>query len=236
MKIAVLPGDGIGPEIITQAVKVLKSLARDGLKIELEQAPIGGAGYDAAQDPLPPATLALAKAADAVLLGAVGGPQIRHAAAADAARTGLAAHPQGAGTFRQSAPGAALRRTRQRLFAESRGGGRPRHHDPARTHGGHLFRPAARHAQDRAGRARRLRHDEIQRSGDPPHRAGRIRHRAQARRASCVRWTRRTCSIPVSCGARWSSRLRRIIPTSSSRICTWTTLPCSSCARPSSST
>nr|MCU0973768.1 isocitrate/isopropylmalate family dehydrogenase [Burkholderiales bacterium] len=73
MKIAVLPGDGIGPEIVAQAVKVLRTLARDGMKIELEEAPIGGAGYDAASDPLPGATLALAQAADAVLLGAVGG-------------------------------------------------------------------------------------------------------------------------------------------------------------------
>jgi 3-isopropylmalate dehydrogenase len=75
MKRAVLPGDGIGPEIVKQAVKVLKSLARDGLTIEMEEAPIGGAGYDAAQDPLPKKTLALAKASDAVLLGAVGGPK-----------------------------------------------------------------------------------------------------------------------------------------------------------------
>jgi 3-isopropylmalate dehydrogenase len=75
MKIAVLPGDGIGPEIVGQAVKVLRALVRDGLKIELEQAPIGGAGYDATGDPLPEATLELAQAADAVLLGAVGGYQ-----------------------------------------------------------------------------------------------------------------------------------------------------------------
>ncbi len=75
MKIAVLPGDGIGPEIVAQAVKVMQALAKDGLKLELEEAPIGGAGYDAAGDPLPESTLALAKAADAVLLGAVGGPK-----------------------------------------------------------------------------------------------------------------------------------------------------------------
>lgn len=75
MKIAVLPGDGIGPEIVAQAVKVMQALARDGLALELEEAPIGGAGYDAAGDPLPEATLQLAKQADAVLLGAVGGPQ-----------------------------------------------------------------------------------------------------------------------------------------------------------------
>jgi 3-isopropylmalate dehydrogenase len=75
MKIAVLPGDGIGPEIVAQAVKVLEALRAEGAKIEMETAPIGGAGYDAAGDPLPEATLALARAADAVLLGAVGGLQ-----------------------------------------------------------------------------------------------------------------------------------------------------------------
>jgi 3-isopropylmalate dehydrogenase len=75
MKIAVLPGDGIGPEIVAQAVKVLEVLKAEGAKIEMETAPIGGAGYDAAGDPLPEATLKLAREADAVLLGAVGGPQ-----------------------------------------------------------------------------------------------------------------------------------------------------------------
>lgn len=69
MKIAVLPGDGIGPEIVAQAVKVLNAL---DLLLQLDEAPIGGAGYEAAGDPLPEATLALAKSADAVLLGAVG--------------------------------------------------------------------------------------------------------------------------------------------------------------------
>jgi 3-isopropylmalate dehydrogenase len=75
MKIAVLPGDGIGPEIVAQAVKVLNALKADGTKIEMEEALIGGAGYDAAGDPLPEATLKLARESDAVLLGAVGGPQ-----------------------------------------------------------------------------------------------------------------------------------------------------------------
>jgi 3-isopropylmalate dehydrogenase len=73
-RIAVLPGDGIGPEIVAQALKVLHALGK-GLALELEQAPVGGAAFDASGDPLPPATLALAKAADAILFGAVGGPQ-----------------------------------------------------------------------------------------------------------------------------------------------------------------
>jgi 3-isopropylmalate dehydrogenase len=75
MKIAVLPGDGIGPEIVAQAAKVLEALRSDGLKVELEYAHIGGAGYDAAGDPFPAETEKLAIAADAVLLGAVGGYQ-----------------------------------------------------------------------------------------------------------------------------------------------------------------
>ncbi len=76
LRIAILPGDGIGPEIITVACEVLDCLSQDfGLAVDIEHAPVGGAGYDAAGDPLPEATLALARAADAVLLGAVGGPQ-----------------------------------------------------------------------------------------------------------------------------------------------------------------
>ncbi len=75
MKIAILPGDGIGPEIIKQAKRVLDVLRADGIKIEIEHGAIGGAGYDADRDPLPESTLKLAREADAVLLGAVGGPQ-----------------------------------------------------------------------------------------------------------------------------------------------------------------
>lgn len=75
-KIAVLPGDGIGPEIVREAVKVLEALkANHGLDIEMTEGAIGGAGYDAAGDPLPDATLELARNSDAILLGAVGGPQ-----------------------------------------------------------------------------------------------------------------------------------------------------------------
>jgi 3-isopropylmalate dehydrogenase len=75
MKIAVLAGDGIGPEIVREALKVLRRLAADGLAVEFEEAPFGGAGYDAHQDPLPERTLKLARQADAVLCGAVGGPR-----------------------------------------------------------------------------------------------------------------------------------------------------------------
>ncbi|MFZ9182362.1 MAG: 3-isopropylmalate dehydrogenase [Hylemonella sp.] len=69
MKIAVLPGDGIGVEIVAEALKVLRAL---DLKFEIETAPVGGAAYEQAGHPLPESTLNLAKQADAILFGAVG--------------------------------------------------------------------------------------------------------------------------------------------------------------------
>jgi 3-isopropylmalate dehydrogenase len=75
-KILILPGDGIGPEIVTEAVKVLATLRDDhALDITMDEALVGGAAIDATGHPLPDATLELAKECDAILLGAVGGTQ-----------------------------------------------------------------------------------------------------------------------------------------------------------------
>jgi len=75
-KIAILPGDGIGPEIITEARRVLAVLQSEhGLSVEMEQADVGGTAYDASGHPLPEATLQVVRQADAILLGSVGGPQ-----------------------------------------------------------------------------------------------------------------------------------------------------------------
>jgi 3-isopropylmalate dehydrogenase len=72
MNVAILPGDGIGPEIIVQARRVLDKL---GLKLQFQEAPVGGAAYEKHGDPLPASTLQVAKNADAVLFGAVGDPR-----------------------------------------------------------------------------------------------------------------------------------------------------------------
>jgi 3-isopropylmalate dehydrogenase len=72
VNVAVLPGDGIGPEIIAQALKVLRALR---LPIEFSEAPVGGAAYASSGDPLPAETLRKAKDADAILFGAVGDPR-----------------------------------------------------------------------------------------------------------------------------------------------------------------
>ena len=73
-KIAVLPGDGIGPEITEQAQRVLGAL---GMDLEMAVAPVGGAAYDLHGHPLPPETLSLAQGSDAVLFGAMGLPDVR---------------------------------------------------------------------------------------------------------------------------------------------------------------
>jgi 3-isopropylmalate dehydrogenase len=74
MKVAVLAGDGIGPEVTAQAVKVLKAVVGNSRPLELVVAPIGQAGIDAHGDPLPESTTAVAQAADAILFGAAGMP------------------------------------------------------------------------------------------------------------------------------------------------------------------
>src|SRR5690554_2510175 len=74
-KILVLPGDGIGPEITAQASRILAACQARGLDVEVEEALVGGSTYDAHGEPLPAATLEKAKAARAILLGAVGGPK-----------------------------------------------------------------------------------------------------------------------------------------------------------------
>ncbi|MEO8098939.1 MAG: 3-isopropylmalate dehydrogenase [Acidobacteriota bacterium] len=75
MKIAILPGDGIGKEVTAQAVRALKAVVEGTHALELQEAPIGGAGYEAAGDPLPAETLELCRNSDAILLGGAGVPE-----------------------------------------------------------------------------------------------------------------------------------------------------------------
>ena len=104
MKIAIFPGDGIGAEIVAEAGKVLERLWRGGLPIETETAPIGGAGYDAAGQPLPETTLDLARRADAILLGAVGGPKYDSLPRAMRPEQGLLAIRKALGLFANLRP------------------------------------------------------------------------------------------------------------------------------------
>ena len=104
MKIALLPGDGIGPEIVGQAQKLLDRLRGEGLPIETESAPIGGAGYDAAGEPLPAHTLEIARSADAIVLGAVGGPRYDRLPRAQRPEQGILAIRKALGLFANLRP------------------------------------------------------------------------------------------------------------------------------------
>jgi len=89
MRIAVLPGDGIGPEVVAEALKVLRALEPAGLRLEFTLADVGGVAVDHCGDPLPAQTLALARASDAVLFGAVGAPRYDTAPRAQRPEQGL---------------------------------------------------------------------------------------------------------------------------------------------------
>ncbi|TMH74404.1 MAG: 3-isopropylmalate dehydrogenase [Betaproteobacteria bacterium] len=103
-RIAILPGDGIGPEVVAEAVRVLKAGAFDWLQFEFVEAPIGGAALEANDDPLPPRTLAAARSADAILFGAVGDPRFDTAPRAKRPEQGLLRLRQELGLFANLRP------------------------------------------------------------------------------------------------------------------------------------
>lgn len=103
--ILLLPGDGIGPEVVKQALHVLDAVSkRFGATFTTEEALIGGAAIDAADSPLPPATIAAAEKADAILLGAVGGPKWDHLAGAARPEGGLLGIRKALGLFANLRP------------------------------------------------------------------------------------------------------------------------------------
>jgi 3-isopropylmalate dehydrogenase len=104
-RIAVLPGDGIGPEVTAEGVRCLEAIAaRCGHQFALETLPFGGAAIDACGEPLPPATLAACEAADAVLLGAIGGPKWSGGEARQRPEAGLLGLRKALGTFANLRP------------------------------------------------------------------------------------------------------------------------------------
>lgn len=103
--IVTLPGDGAGPEVITEAVKVLEAVGdRFGHRFDFEESLLGGAAIDAAGEPLPASTLAACRQADAVLLGAVGGPKWSDPTAVVRPEQGLLAARKGLGLFANLRP------------------------------------------------------------------------------------------------------------------------------------
>jgi 3-isopropylmalate dehydrogenase len=141
MKIAILPGDGIGTEIVAEAVKVLNAL---DMKFEMETALVGGAAYDAHGHPLPDSTLKLAKEADAILFGAVGDwkyDTLDRPFAPRASHFGFAQKP---GVVCQLSPCYLLQRAGERLQLEARVDRRFGHPHHPRADRRHLLWPTTR--------------------------------------------------------------------------------------------
>jgi 3-isopropylmalate dehydrogenase len=145
-RILVLPGDGIGPEIVNEALKVLDRVAElEGMDIEVDEGLIGGAAYDAVGHPYPEATQVMAREADAILLGAVGGPQYEALERELRPERGLLGIRSDLGLFANLRPAilypqlVAASTLRPEVVA---GAGFA---DRARTDRRHLFRGAARH-------------------------------------------------------------------------------------------
>ena len=174
MRICVLPGDGIGPEVTRAALRVLDVAAsRFEFGVDLDERPFGGAAIDATGHPFPDATREACLGADAVLLGAVGGPSWN--GAADSPGAGTARAALGARLLRQPAPGAPLHAPHDEPAARG-SRRRPRHRDRARADRRHLLR------RSRARRRGRLRHLQLQRVRDPPHRGACLRPRRAPQR------------------------------------------------------
>lgn len=105
MRVVTLPGDGVGPEVTAHALRVLGAVCeRAGLPLEVEERLIGGRAIDETGSPLPDETLAAARAADAVLLGAVGGPKWDHLRGAQRCEAGLLGLRSGLGVFANLRP------------------------------------------------------------------------------------------------------------------------------------
>ncbi len=183
MRIAVLPGDGIGPEVIDEALKVLRALEPAGLRLEFQHADIGGIAVDRHGDPLPAPTLALARASDAILFGAVGAPRYDAAPRPLRPEQGLLRLRKELGLF------ANLRPARVFPGLVDASSLKPEVVEGldiliVRELTGDIYFGQPRGVQH-AGlrRARRLRHDALQRRRDPAHRARRASAPRRARQA-----------------------------------------------------
>ena len=141
-KIAVLPGDGIGPEVMHEGIQVLKQVAKlYNFSVELEEGIVGGASIDAHGKPLTDPVLNLAKQSDAVMLGAMGGPKWDGLDYSIRPERALLALRQELGLVRQSSSGKIIFRAGFGIDAQARSGRGHGSSRRARAHRRNLFRP-----------------------------------------------------------------------------------------------
>ena len=235
-RIAVLPGDGIGPEIVREAGKVLDVVAeRAGVRFEMEEGLVGGAAYDRFGTPLPEDVLKMARGERRRSPGRRGRPEMGTARLQPPAGAGPPRPPVGARAVRQPPAGRRLRGPDRRLAAQARGrpGDRPDHRP--RTPGGRLFRQAPR----RPGRERpadRDQHHGLYRGGDPADREGGLRSGPGAAQEAPLRGQGQRPRNDGALAGRRHGGGPRLSGRRSSSTCTSTTARCSSSGIPASST
>ena len=237
MKIALLAGDGIGPEILREAVRVLDVLRERGLHDRDRGSARRRRGVRRAQAiRCPKPRSSSSKQSDAVLFGAVGGPQYDKLAARQAPERAILGLRKECDFFANLRPADGFPGARRRVDAEAGSRERPRHHDRARAHRRHLLRPAAR-------RERRRRRDRV--GINTMHyteaQIRRILHvgfkTARARGKRLLSVDKMNVLETTAALARHRRRDRAGVPGCRSfRICSWITAPCSWCATRGNST
>ena len=202
LKIALLPGDGIGPEVTAEAVRVLQerrpSIA--GTPFTFTTHPIGGVAIDSEGTGLPEATLEACLGADAVLLGAVGHPEFDGRLPSERPEAALLALRQALGGFANLRPAMCYAAARQAHAVSARARARRQPADRPRAARRPVLRRAARLRS--LGR-HRVQHPDLLASRDRARGPRRLRARPRAPQAASPRSTRPTCSRPRGCGARW---------------------------------
>ena len=211
-KITLLPGDGIGPEVVGEGVKLLMAVAAQfGHSFEFTECLIGGIAIDQTGNPLPDATLAACRASDAVLLGAVGGPKWSDPRASVRPEQGLLGLRGGLGLFANIRPVKVYPALVERIHAQAGGASRRRHDHPPRADRGPLLRQAAGAERREAKPFGRRHHVLHRRRGRAPD-AICLRAGAWAAEEARPRWTRPTCWRRRGSGARSRTKSRADYP------------------------
>ncbi len=176
-----LAGDGIGPEVMAEVKKLIDLFNRKGIaQFTFDEGLVGGACYDADKVSITDATMAKAEAADAVIFGAVGGPQWDKVPYDVRPEAGLLRLRKDLGLYANLRPAVTYPALGRRLVAEARAGRGPRHHDFARAHRRRLFRRAQDHHRSRQRPEARGRYPGLRHLRDRAHRARGLRAGAPA--------------------------------------------------------
>ncbi len=235
MKVLVMPGDGIGPEIMDETVKVLQALERHGVRFEWTHGLVGGAAYEAEGDPLPPSSQKLAKECDAILFGSVGDDRYEHLGDKRPG-VGLMRLRKDFDLFANFRPVEDVRRSRRRLDAAPGIRQGPRYPDRARTDADLYYGKPRGRELDKNGK--RFAYNTMPYHEDEVRRIAHVafKDRAHAFQESLLRRQGQRAGSDDAVAAKSSPRSARNIPTSRCRTCMWTPPAWRWCATPSNST